>query len=463
MSIDLSKITVTTGPEEIAKKAFTLGHGHGLAASVREFLHCLYSRIDLHTEETVNSGYLIEQVVDLVRRETIFLSQYGSPYEIDTENLELRLVKGRGDLSFSTDGIIDRILEAVSAGETSLEYNRFSGVPRQPDFDSIRSQLINEMANARFAVDGSHAIVPEKSGYTFEVEAARQLWEEALPGGIVRIPLKELLPERTAETMESLLYRDLIGAVTTKYNKSGENRCNNVRLAAEKVNGTVIYPGEVFSFNETVGLRTEEAGFLPAPAYIEYENIQEEIGGGICQVSSGIYAASLFAFLKPVEHSCHIYPTSYMQLGTDSAVTMTETGEGDLDLKITNTRWFPVKIVTYCEETVDEKGKPLKTVTVELWGTVTESDYMPLEFDNSYADIYDYDRVIAPAYPEREGYLIRLTHTEKEFWNRNGKGLRTLTHREVYDSEGNLVDDTVVNLHYGNGDGYAYDTYYYMK
>ena len=86
---------------------------------------------------------------------------------------------------------------------------------------------------------------------------------------------------------------------------------------------------------------------------------------------------------------------------------------------------------------------------------------MPVEFDNSYAGIYDYDRVIEPAYPDREGYKIKFTHEETEFEDDYGRGLRTLTHRKVYDSHGILVEDSIINPTYY--EGYAMDTYYYRK
>ena len=89
-----------------------------------------------------------------------------------------------------------------------------------------------------------------------------------------------------------------------------------------------------------------------------------------------------------------------------------------------------------------------------------EGDYMPVEFDNSYGNIYDYDRVIDPAYPDREGVKIKFTHEENEFEDDTGKGLRTLTHRKIFDSRGNLLEDRIINPTYSAG--YAMDTYYYM-
>ena len=86
---------------------------------------------------------------------------------------------------------------------------------------------------------------------------------------------------------------------------------------------------------------------------------------------------------------------------------------------------------------------------------------MPIEFDNAYADIYDYDRKIEPAYEGREGYRLQFTHDETEFEDDTGKGLRTLTYMRIYDSSGTLVDKRILNKKYSFG--YGMDTYYYMQ
>ena len=84
---------------------------------------------------------------------------------------------------------------------------------------------------------------------------------------------------------------------------------------------------------------------------------------------------------------------------------------------------------------------------------------MPVEFDNSYSNIYDYDRIVDPPYPDREGYKLKFTHEETEFEDDYGSGIRTLTHRKVIDSRGNVVQDRIINRTYSAG--YAMDTYYY--
>ena len=265
----------------------------------------------------------------------------------------------------------------------------------------------------------------------------------------------EFAGENTPERSLNDLQYDLLGAQTTRYTDSGENRCYNIRLATSMVNGIVLYPGETFSFNDVVN-RTEEAGFLPAPAYadVKENGVNDEIGGGACQVSSTLYAATIYAFLETVERTAHIYPVNYIQMGTDATVTISEEGGQVMDLKFKNNKNYPIKIVGYTEENEEEK-----CVTFEIWGILEDEDYMPVEFDNSWYWILDYDRVIEPAYPDRQGYKIKLTHETYAFEDAIGYGSRTLTHREVYKADtGELVLDEIINPQI-SGD-YVMDKYF---
>ncbi len=113
----------------------------------------------------------------------------------------------------------------------------------------------------------------------------------------------------------------IIGSYTTNTTANAD-RNTNVRLASEAINGVILEPGEQFSFNETVGKRTEEKGYKPAPAYSNGETVQE-YGGGVCQVSSTLYNAVVSAGLQTDDRRAHTYEPSYVTPGTDAAVSYT--------------------------------------------------------------------------------------------------------------------------------------------
>jgi len=124
-----------------------------------------------------------------------------------------------------------------------------------------------------------------------------------------------------------------IGSCTTYYNEALQ-RTTNVKLAAERVNGKVLQPGELMSFSDTILSRTIENGYVSAPAIKRYE-----IGGGICQVSSTLYAAMCRAGMPAVERHPHSEPIAYLPRGFDATIS-----EGYLDLKIQNIYEWPLKI-----------------------------------------------------------------------------------------------------------------------
>ena len=147
-----------------------------------------------------------------------------------------------------------------------------------------------EMKNASYDIE-SGTILPETLGADFGVRSAQDLLDAAAPGETVTISARIEFPAVTAKKLEEVLFRDVLGECKTRVTGTTARR-TNVRLAAEKIQGYVMNAGDVFSYNETVGKRTAEAGFQPAPAYVKGETV-DEIGGGICQVSSTLYYACL--------------------------------------------------------------------------------------------------------------------------------------------------------------------------
>lgn len=424
------------------------------------FVKCLFLKTEFDSSGIPNEEYIKKKASELQSAVDSAFS-YDS-YDLDEKAKTLSIRKGYGcSVILDQDKLCGEIVNALQSGKQELTYTDLSKPVPGFDFTSLKDRVDCAPAPAYFSADGSHEIVPDRPGYSFDEKELSQKWDTAQPGDEITVPLSCSYSDITAEYLESRMFHDLLGAVTTKYNNSNENRSSNVRLASSKVNGTILYPGEEFSFNKTVGVRTEAAGFLYAPAYAGYDDIQEEIGGGVCQVSTGIYASALYAFLEITAHTCHVYPPNYIQLGCDATVSIPASGK-EIDLKFVNSKSYPIKIVSYCEETVDEDtGKPLKTVTVEIWGTLEDNDYMPVEFDNRYDDIYDYHRVIDPPYPDRQGVRLLFTHDETEFEDDTGKGLRTLTYIRVYDMDDNLIDKFLMNRKYSFG--YGMDTYYYKQ
>lgn len=449
-SIDPVKSGMTLSADAALETAYTHGHDGNIVQNLFTYIERVFKPVDINAlSAAANNDYLDACIADLIRGVDEYMGE--EEYTMDFKTAQLSLKKGWSQIAFDTEDLRQHIVAALSEGRTELEYTRLSKELKAPDFSAIYKEYDREPRDASYSEDGKFDVIDEVIGCRFDVAEAEKLWNEAQAGELISIPLELVLPQVTGAELRDRLFHDLLGACTTKYPNSGEQRRSNLRLATSILNEYILYPGETISFNDTVGERTEAAGFLPAPAYVDGD-VKEEIGGGVCQVSSTLYAATAFAFLETVERECHFFAVNYMQRGTDATVTIPGEGRA-VDFKFKNNKNYPIKIVGYCD---NENS----TITFEIWGTLEENDYMPIKFDNSYSWEFDYVRDVEPAYEGRAGYTIKLTHELYSFEDDFGSGYRTLTYREVYDENGQRVANQILNPQRGNGN-YAMDTYYF--
>ncbi len=148
----------------------------------------------------------------------------------------------------------------------------------------------------------------------------------------------------TAEPTPTPEARTRISRATTTLLDKSENRLKNIRLAAKSINAYILKPGEVFSFNQIVGKRTEERGYLPAATIINGEK-KEDYGGGVCQLASTVYQAAEGAGLEIIERHNHQKDVGYTAPGTDAAVNY-----GTLDMKFKNSTESSVMIAVLIGE-----------------------------------------------------------------------------------------------------------------
>ncbi|MBE6963304.1 MAG: hydrolase [Ruminococcaceae bacterium] len=260
----------------------------------------------------------------------------------------------------------------------------FSVIPAQTlTARDIAADLCGEAQNAGYDPT-TNTITPERPGVSFDTEAAQQLMDAAPPGKTILLPADIRPPAVTAEQLRQLLFRDVLGECRTVVSGTAARK-NNVRLAANAMDGTVLNAGETFSFNETVGQRTAARGYRAAPAYVQGETV-DEIGGGICQTSSTLYLACLYANLQITERYAHRYTPSYIDWGMDATVSW-----GGPDYRFTNNTDYPVKISTAYENgqlTVRLLGTNLSGITVKMTGeTVSKTPWKT---------VYQEDASLAP-------------------------------------------------------------------
>lgn len=152
-----------------------------------------------------------------------------------------------------------------------------------------------------------------------------------------------LMQVKETGTKDSVVLNTCISSFSTSLTVSTPERNNNIEICTKAINGKILMPGEAFSFNQVVGERTKEKGYMEAPAIID-NRIEPSVGGGICQATSTLYDAVLLAGIKNIERTHHSLPVSYVKPGLDATVEW-----GNIDFKFTNTLEYPISIEGYVQ------------------------------------------------------------------------------------------------------------------
>ncbi len=397
--IDYIRSGAVLTAESAAAAAYRYGHGSNKFDNLKTYISSLMTPVDItEGDKSLNRDYIMALVTRALER---FDKHIGDgSYTVDEAASEMVYIKGAGQIKLDAEDVYAKAVEGLKALESSVSYALPAQDVTAPDFNALHTELMREPHDAYYDKETGE-IVPDVKGFAFDVSEAESLWNAAGLLEEVRIPVKIDMPEMTAEQLVASLFRDKLGSQTTLYTYSSDARINNIKLCAAKLNGLVLNPGEEFSFNGTIGQRTTEAGFKAAAAYNDGQVVQE-VGGGICQVSSTIYCAAMLAQMTTVERTCHMFVVTYLPYGLDATVSWPGP-----DYKFRNDRDYPVKIVAYCNDAD-------KSITIEIWGTDVDGSYV--ELTSGYGYRYD------STYPD---VVI---------------GYSAVSYRNIYDKDGNHID-----------------------
>lgn len=157
--------------------------------------------------------------------------------------------------------------------------------------------------------------------------------------GTIELVAQVAEPRGSKEELTEI--KDMLGTYNTNYNSSTQNRCDNISMAAEMIDGTVLYPGEEFSVYEYIGPLDKSNGYKLAGAYENGQTV-EAYGGGVCQVSTTLYNTVILAELEITQRSNHSMIVSYVKPSMDAAIA------GDYkDLRFVNNKETPIYIEGY--------------------------------------------------------------------------------------------------------------------
>jgi len=314
---------------------------------------------------------------------------------------------------------IARMLLLPANGRRDLEVG---GPGARAWFGALASRVDREPVDADWAISSSGIrVLPDKAGYALNVPAsAGALLRAALVSDpalrSAKITVERADADRTTAEARAMKITGLVASYQTFYG-GDPNRIHNVQLVSHLVDKHVIPPGATFSFNQTTGARTAEKGFREAPVIINGE-LQNGLGGGVCQVSTTVFNAAYEAGLPIVSRTNHALYISHYPQGRDATVNYPDT-----DLKFTNDTGNWLLVRTWVGSS---------SLTVALYGTPVHrrvvSDTAPLE-------------VTGPA-PTKKVSDPTLLVGQKVVEESGEPSRSTSVRRRVYDSKGKLLYDT---------------------
>lgn len=246
----------------------------------------------------------------------------------------------------------------------------------EDDTDSIIDQgctpLLTAPVNASITlVNGQPTVTEGKAGEVIDLKASMESIHKFLNDnwhgetGTVTLSDSEHAPEITAEDLSEI--KDLLGTYTTFYSADGTAHAKNVEQGATNVGGSLIFPGEEFSTNDAIGPEDEEHGFAKAGSY-ENGTVVETMGGGVCQVSTTLYNAVLYAELEIIQRDAHSMTVAYVDPSRDAAIA-----DDVKDLVFKNDLDDPVYI-----ETVLADGY----LTFNMYGKETRDSGRSVDFES---------------------------------------------------------------------------------
>lgn len=339
-------------------KAYKIGRDINIFKDNFEVISCLINAKELTPIFSYNSDMFDEAIVQMnvdladkleevsynIEGNNLIIHDGKNGNIVDVNTLGTKFVSKLTDVQYSQD-----VIEAPVIYKEAVKI----------DIEKIHNEIYKEAKDASFTTE-PYAVFPSSNGLDFgvSIEDAKKLITGE--SETYTIPLKILYPNVKTSDIGNEAFPDTLASYSSNYATSNWNRSTNISLASSKINGLVMMPGDVFSFNDTVGKRTPQAGFKVAGVYVNGQ-VSNDYGGGICQVSSTLYNAVLRANLEIVYRTNHQFVVGYVPISTDATVSW-----GAPDFKFKNSRNYPIKIVVTNSN---------KNVYVKILGLKEENEY----------------------------------------------------------------------------------------
>ena len=355
-NITIEQFDASINIDELIKKACKIGKSGNIIKDNYEILFTLLFKNKIELNIQLNDEKIDKKIEEINGKLPDSLQK--SNYYIEEDNLIIK--KGKKGLQINSEELKKQLNEVIKKEENRkiiILVNEIT--PEEIDIEKIYNEIKKDAQNAYISQEPLE-VHSHVNGVDFAIslEEAKNILEEQKEEYV--IPLKITIPEITLNDLGKEAFPQILGTFSTTYNTSNQNRITNLKLASEKIDGTIILPGETFSYNKVVGERTIAKGYKEAAVYADGK-VVDGIGGGICQLSSTLYNSVLYANLEITSRSNHRFLTSYVTAGRDATVSW-----GTIDFCFKNTRSYPIKITSEVKNGV---------VTTSIYGIKEEKEY----------------------------------------------------------------------------------------
>ncbi len=335
-SFSASDTELVRDAEKTVDTVYQIGRDGSFFENMGTLLSLLFSPEDFGYEYSVNEEKLGGILFELGASEIGEMKKYILEFGEGTVTVS----KGTAGQSRDVSEEISVFLKEAGTGKTRILIEFKESQPPEPDVDSLFDEIYIAPQNAQYRIDGGRLeFTQEVTGRQIDKIEAGEKMVQLRTGGKITLNLIPLTPEITVEALNAQLFNYTLGEYTTDYSSSSRSRKRNVELAAAKINGIILLPGEEFSYNNIVGPRSAANGFKEASVYSNGETVMG-LGGGVCQVSSTLYCAVLYSGLATTERRNHSMTVDYVPKGQDATVSY-----GTIDYKFKNDTQYPVKVL----------------------------------------------------------------------------------------------------------------------
>lgn len=335
-NVDIGSVTDGMDSRATAEQAYAYARQGNPFARVGQVLGSLFGGHEIALAVKVNDEALAQRL-DEISNEAL-TPPVDPTWSVEDDTLHIDTGKEGVDFDRAQVGeIVAEKIRVMDFEPYQVEIE--SEKQKAVDLSAIQADIEAEPKNAVVDKSDGKTIVPSVDGIKLDLAKAEEIVGDGSQPSY-DVPITRTPADISAKKLSEVLFRDTLASTSTKLNAGNRMRTNNVRLACEHINGTILNPGEEFSYNGVVGERTAARGFQSAGAYSNGK-VVDEVGGGVCQPSSTLYMAVLRADLEVTKRSNHSFTVSYTPLGEDATVSW-----GGPDFCFKNNTPYPIKIVS---------------------------------------------------------------------------------------------------------------------